>query len=92
MAAGKPVVCLDRGGPALQVTVDTGFKIAADAPEQAVAGLADAMRRLALSAALRDRLGAAARIRAREFSWRKRGDYLSEFYLAFDLRSANHLS
>jgi glycosyltransferase involved in cell wall biosynthesis len=29
MAAGKPVICLDLGGPALQVTEETGFKIPA---------------------------------------------------------------
>ncbi len=84
MAAGKPVICLDLGGPALQVTEDSGFKIAADAPDQAVAGLAEAMNRLVSSCELRDRMGAAARLRARDFSWRRRGDYLSQFYLAFN--------
>ena len=27
MAAGKPVVCLDLGGPAMQVTDETGIRI-----------------------------------------------------------------
>jgi glycosyltransferase involved in cell wall biosynthesis len=80
MAAGKPVVCLDLAGPALQVTTDCGFKIAAPAPEQAITGLADAMTRLLASRELRERMGTAGRLRARDFSWRKRGEYFSKFY------------
>ncbi|MFM6202572.1 MAG: glycosyltransferase, partial [Dolichospermum sp.] len=43
MAAGRPVICLDLGGPAVQVTEETGFKIAADEPYQVVRDLAAAM-------------------------------------------------
>src|SRR5205823_11967821 len=42
MAAGRPVICLDLGGPALQVTPDTGIKVPAPAPEQVVHYLAAA--------------------------------------------------
>jgi glycosyltransferase involved in cell wall biosynthesis len=35
MAAGRPVICLDLGGPASQVTEETGRKIPAISPEQA---------------------------------------------------------
>ncbi|MFM6845653.1 MAG: glycosyltransferase family 4 protein, partial [Dolichospermum sp.] len=41
MAAGRPVICLDLGGPAVQVTEETGFKIAADEPYQVVRDLAE---------------------------------------------------
>jgi glycosyltransferase involved in cell wall biosynthesis len=88
MAAGKPVLCLDLGGPALQVTSESGFKVAAPAPEEAIAGLADAMRQLHASRELRDRMGAAGRIRARDFSWQRRGDYFSKVYLALSRGSA----
>src|SRR5262249_28031993 len=33
MAAGRPVICLDLGGPAVQVTGQVGFKIQADDPD-----------------------------------------------------------
>jgi glycosyltransferase involved in cell wall biosynthesis len=80
LAAGKPVVCLDLGGPALQVTEESGFKVPAPTPEVAIAGLAAAMKQLHASRELRDRMGAAARARAHDFSWQRRGDYLSESY------------
>jgi glycosyltransferase involved in cell wall biosynthesis len=81
MAAGKPVVCLDLAGPALQVTDDCGFKIPAGHPAATVEALSAAMQALAASRVLRERMGAAARGRAREFDWRRRGDELSRLYM-----------
>jgi glycosyltransferase involved in cell wall biosynthesis len=46
MASGRPVICLDLGGPATQVTDETGFRIRPGTPEQAIADLANAMRTL----------------------------------------------
>lgn len=66
MAAGRPVVCLDLGGPGMQVTPETGFKIAARKPRQAIEDMAAAMDRLAESPALRVTMGNAARTRVRE--------------------------
>ncbi len=63
MAAGRPVVCLDLGGPARQVTPRTGIAVAAHTPEQAQADLAAALVRLAGDRALRQSLGAAGRVR-----------------------------
>lgn len=60
MAAGRPVICLDLGGPALQVAEETGFKIPATTPEQVVAGMAQAMLWLARDDALRRRMGGGA--------------------------------
>ena len=40
MAAGRPVICLDLGGPAVQVTPETGFKVRASNPKQAVEDIA----------------------------------------------------
>jgi glycosyltransferase involved in cell wall biosynthesis len=87
MAAGRPVICLDLGGPALQVTSETGFKIAATDVDQAVPALARAMALLVASPALRARMGAAARTRARQFNWRQRGEDLSRLYLAVNSRA-----
>jgi glycosyltransferase involved in cell wall biosynthesis len=85
MASGKPVICLDLGGPALQVTSATGFKIAASNPEKAVQDLSQAMNSLAASAELRDNMGRAGRIHAHEFDWRRRGDFLNQHYIATQL-------
>ena len=81
MAAGRPVICLDLGGPALQVTEETGFKIPARSPEQVVAHIAQAMLRLAQNSELRRQMGEAARCRVREeFTWGRRGEQIHEIY------------
>ena len=59
MAAKKPVICLDLGGPAIQVTEKTGIKVAAHNPIQTTAELAIAMERLARNPELRASMGEA---------------------------------
>ncbi len=66
MAAGRPIICLDLGGPATQVTAQTGVKVPGYNPEQAVQGLAEALADLAGDAELRSRLGEAGRNHIRE--------------------------
>jgi glycosyltransferase involved in cell wall biosynthesis len=61
MAAGRPVICLDLGGPGLQVTNEVGFKIPVQSPEQCIEGIAQVMRLLANDHNLAQRMGAAAR-------------------------------
>lgn len=81
MAAGKPVICLDLGGPAELVTDHTGVKVAAKNPEQAVADLAHAMRALGTRADLRQSMGEAARARVQdEYIWERKGDRLDALY------------
>jgi glycosyltransferase involved in cell wall biosynthesis len=81
MAAGCPVICLDLGGPSVQVTEETGFKVPAGDPEQAVKDLAVAMRRLSKDHDLRTRMGEAGRRRVDEhFSWSKKGVRVAELY------------
>jgi glycosyltransferase involved in cell wall biosynthesis len=81
MAAGRPVICLDLGGPALQVTQETGIKVPAISPEQAVSDLAAAMTELAKDPDLRVRLGVAARQRVREhFDWDQKGVFMANLY------------
>ena len=81
MALGKPVVCLDAGGPALQVTATTGFKIPAESPEQAVRGLAKALEILARDPELARRMGEDGRARVREtLNWDIKGLEFSEVY------------
>jgi glycosyltransferase involved in cell wall biosynthesis len=81
MAAGRPVVCLDLGGPGLQVTEATGIKVPAVEPEQVVAGLAAALERLAHDPLQRVTLGEAGRTRIKEdFSWDRKGERLADLY------------
>lgn len=81
MAAGRPVICLDLGGPAVQVTNDTGFKIAATTPEQAVRELAEAIAQLAGSSDLQQRMGEAGRRRVgKVFNWEVKGRDLANLY------------
>lgn len=81
MAMGRPVVCLDLGGPAAQVTEETGFKIPAHTPKQAVADIAEAMSCLAKEPKLRVRMGHAGQRRVSEvFDWKVKGLLLSQLY------------
>lgn len=81
MAAGRPVLCLDLGGPSVQVTEETGFKIPAHNPLQAVDALAQAMSHLAKEPELRLSMGQAGQQRVREmFSWEAKGQALAQLY------------
>lgn len=81
MAAGRPVICLDLGGPGVQVTAETGFKVPAHDPEQAVRGLANAMSCLAKEPELRLSMGNNGRTLVREaYSWQIKAHNLSKIY------------
>jgi glycosyltransferase involved in cell wall biosynthesis len=81
MAAGLPVVCLDLGGPAMQVNEQTGIKVMAKSPEQAVGDIADALLRLCRDPELRARLSLAGRRRVKEvYSWNRKGEWVNEVY------------
>lgn len=69
MSAGCAVICLDLGGPALQVTEHTGIKVPAHSPEQAIRDLATAIETLAGNIDLRRRLERGAMERVRAFAW-----------------------
>lgn len=88
MAAGRPVLCLDLGGPAAQVTKDTGFKVPAITPEQSIQELAGCMRRLAYDCELRQQMGEAGKLLVQSIhSWESKGSELAQLYesLAMDL-------
>jgi glycosyltransferase involved in cell wall biosynthesis len=81
MAAGRPVVCLDLGGPAMQVTQESGIRVPAENAGDTIEGLARAFDRLASDAALRSRVGAAGRLRvAGEFTWDRKGEQFATLY------------
>jgi glycosyltransferase involved in cell wall biosynthesis len=81
MALGCPVICLDLGGPAVQVSDDAGFKIPAIEPGQTVSNLGIAIRTLSENHNLVFRMGEAARRTAIEhFSWREKGARVAELH------------
>jgi glycosyltransferase involved in cell wall biosynthesis len=81
MATSRPVICLDLGGPASQVTEETGFKIAAIDRDQTIGDIAEAMINLAKDSELRQRMGEAGRQLVREkHSWLSRGQQLAKLY------------
>lgn len=81
MASGRPVICLDLGGPAIQVTEHTGFKVAAEDPDQSVRDMAAAMQKLAANPELRVQMGQAGRQLVDEnFSWTAVGRQLNQLY------------
>ncbi len=81
MATGRPVICLDLGGPAIQVTEDTGFKIAAQEPDKTISDMAEAMKKLAEDPKLRVQMGQAGRQLVDEnYSWKVVGERLDMLY------------
>jgi glycosyltransferase involved in cell wall biosynthesis len=77
MAAGRAVLCLDIGGPGLQVTPQTGIKTPAITPEQTIIEMANSMEQLAQNPEMRIRMGEAGRERVRDlFAWDRKGDWL----------------
>ncbi len=81
MAAGRPIICLDLGGPGIQVTSETGFKILAHNPDQAVQELAEAMTRLAQDAHLRMQMGQAGQsLIAKSYNWEAKAKVLTKAY------------
>ncbi|MBP9900390.1 MAG: glycosyltransferase [Verrucomicrobia subdivision 3 bacterium] len=81
LAAGRPVICLDTGGPGLQVTPACGFKAPVTSLEAAVQSMADAMTQLHRSPELRLRMAAAARQRVRShFHWERKAEHMNAMY------------
>jgi glycosyltransferase involved in cell wall biosynthesis len=81
MGVGRPVICLDLGGPGTQITEETGIKVPGINPDQAVEDLADAMQKLASDPELRSRLGEGGKKRVKEvYDWDLKGEYFAQLY------------
>lgn len=81
MAAGRPVACLNIGGPASQITPETGYAAPATTPDEAVAAMAAFLEKINRD---RPRL-AAMSVRAREhvkrnFAMRQINETMRRFY------------
>lgn len=81
LAAGRPVVCLDIGGPASQITPETGFAAPATTPGEAVAAMAAFLERIDRDRTFLAQLSANARERVRQhFTMRQYGRAMRSFY------------
>ena len=81
MAMGRPVVCLDNGGPGMHITEEYGIKVTPGTQEDTVQGLRLALERLHQNEDLRMTMGQAARVRALEFyEWDALGERLANIY------------
>ncbi|MDF5716700.1 MAG: glycosyltransferase family 4 protein [Rhizonema sp. NSF051] len=81
MAAGHPVICLNLGGPGVQVTEETGIKIAANCPDHTVNDLSKAMISLAKDVEIRVHMGQAGQKLIKEvYSWEVKGKRLAQIF------------
>jgi len=76
MALGKPVITTNWGGPADYVKPSCGILVDPSSKESFIAGLAEAMLRLARSPEMRNALGAGGKSRVREdgLDWDSKAD------------------
>ena len=81
MAAGRPVACLDIGGPASQITPETGFAAPATNPAEAVAALAGFLEKIDRDRALLAAMSVAARAHVQQhFTMRRINETMRNFY------------
>ena len=81
MAAGRPVACLDIGGPASQITPETGFAAPATNPAAAVAALAGFLEKINGNRTLLAAMSAASRRHVQNnFTMRRVNERMRQFY------------
>lgn len=81
MAAGIPVICLDMGDQALEVSEEAGIRIKTESLEQIVKDLSKAMIRLSGDSNLRERMGQAGKKRVLEqYTWSKKTKEFLKIY------------
>jgi glycosyltransferase involved in cell wall biosynthesis len=90
MASGLPIVATDWGGPADYVDGSCGILVQPASRDSFVAGMTDAMLKLAADPVLRRRLGEAGRKKAVDvFDWQRKVDRILEIYLRTATRNAD---
>jgi glycosyltransferase involved in cell wall biosynthesis len=81
MAAGRPVGCLDIGGPASQITPETGFAAPATNPSEAVTALAGFLGRIDRDRNLLAAMSAASRAHVQKnFTMNRINEQMRTFY------------
>jgi len=90
MGHGLPILTLDHQGVGTFVPPEAGIKVPVTSPEQALAGLAEGIRRLALFPEERKKMGEAAYAYAKTQTWEKRAECMSKLYEEVLSRAADH--
>ncbi len=81
LAAGRPVVCLDLGGPSVLVGDEVGIRVPATTPASVVSTFSESMQSLAGNPQIRKRLGEEARRWVRHnFDWHSKGEWMNTQY------------
>ncbi|BDS06751.1 hypothetical protein NT6N_17910 [Oceaniferula spumae] len=80
LALGKPVICLDWGGPGLIVNDRCGYKIKPASREDSIAGFADAIRKLAAEKSSGRNFTRECIKRAKDFQWDTKAEEIDGFY------------
>lgn len=81
MSYGKPVICLDFGGPKDFVKDECGIKIPVINRSQIINDLADALEKLYINEDLRKDMGIAARKRIEQnYTWDKKVELMNKLY------------
>ncbi|NND70185.1 MAG: glycosyltransferase [Rhodothermales bacterium] len=81
MAAGRPVIALNLGGPSLMVSDECGARIDVESEHQVVDDLSEALLRFS-NTAIREEAGRKARERARSmFTWQEKGSRIAREYM-----------
>jgi len=80
MASALPIITLDHQGVGTFVPVEAGIKVPLSTPEETVAGLAQAIRQLAMSPETRHRLGRVAWQFAQGQTWPHRAEVMTQLY------------
>lgn len=80
LALGKPVICLDFGGPGEFIDETCGVKAGIQGYQDVVRSLASAVLRLGTDHELRNRLAEGARERSRRYHWGNKGVLINDIY------------
>lgn len=82
LAAGRPVLCLDAGGPAELVDASCGVCVPVGSIRETVESLAKAMRHLGSDDETRRTMGLAGQERVKNtFTWKRRADMMAHSYI-----------
>lgn len=88
LALGKPVVCLDFGGPGEFVDETCGIRVEVEEYRSMVNKIAFALTKLAADTSLRRKLGEGAKLRSKSFHWQNKEKIINNLYKSIAGKSA----
>ncbi|TAM84359.1 MAG: glycosyltransferase [Acidobacteria bacterium] len=92
MASGLPIIALDHQGVRAFVPDNAGVKVPVASPQEAIAGLASAIRLLVFSPEARIEMGLAAWEFARTQTWNRRAELMSSWYERILCQRSKHFA